>query len=280
MEQRKKLGEIFVAQGIITEKTVMRVLALSALLGRRFGTILEEMTLITGEELAAALAIQYGCKIVNGLENHEYSAELLELIPVEVAMNNLLFPLKREGNKLALAMADPTDTRVVSNIASDNGLVIVPVIASRKDINAAICRHYLGREATPSEQKTVLLVDDDYSQRKSLSELFIKHGYRVVAAQDGMEGFKAVIAEKPHVIVAAKQLPKLDAYGLFDALQKLTETKFIPVILISDALTTEEEERIFEKGFYDCIIKPLRDVTLLTRVKRAYFFFDHHYRLV
>lgn len=280
MEQRKKLGEIFVAQGIITEKTVMRVLALSALLGRRFGTILEEMTLITGEELAAALAIQYGCKIVSGLENHEYAPELLELVPVEVAMNNLIFPLKREGERLALAMADPTDTKVVTNIATDYGLVIVPVIASRKDINSAICRHYLGREYTPSEQKTLLLVDDDYPQLRGLTELFIKNGYRVVTAHDGIEGFKAVIAEKPHVIIAAKQLPKLDAFGLFDALQKLTETKFIPVILITAALTTEEEERIFEKGFYDCIIKPLRDVTLLTRVKRAHFFFDHHYRLI
>lgn len=280
MEQRKKLGEIFVAQGIITEKTVARVLELSHLLGRRFGTILEEMSLITGEELASALAIQYGYKVANGIEKHSYPSDLLELIPVEVAMNNLIFPLKKEGGRLALAMADPTDTRVVSNIAADNGLDILPVISSRGDITSAICRHYLGRDFNPSPQKTVLLIDDDFLELKILSTVLEKNSYRVVVAHDGMEGFRAVIAEKPHVIVAAMGLPKLDANGLFDALQKITETKFIPIILVAGALSAEEEGKVFEKGYFDCLNRPVRDVTILTRVKRAIFFFEHHYRLI
>lgn len=279
MEQRKRLGEIFVAQGIITEKTVERVLGVSKTLGRRFGTILEEMSLITGEELAAALAIQYGFKVASNLVNHIYAPELLKLIPGEVAMNNLLFPIRREGNKLALAMADPTETRVVSNIAADNGLEIVPVISSRNDIYAAICRHYLGRESNPADQKTVLVVDDDHLEVKMLSEMLIKHGYRVVTAYDGMEGFKAVIAEKPHVVITDKVMPKLDGYGLFDALHNVTETTYIPVILITSASNADEEEMAFAKGFYDFILKPVRDVTLLTRVKRAFFFYEHHYRL-
>ncbi len=279
MEQKKRLGEIFVAQGIITEKTVERVLDLSRLLGRRFGTILEEMSLITGEELAAALAIQYGFKVATNLATREYAADLLLLVPGEVAMNNLIFPIKREGNRLAMAMADPTETRVVANIAADNGLVIVPVIASRKDLYAAICRHYLGRESKSAEQKTVLIVDDDQLILTILTDILCKHGYRVVTAQDGMEGFKAVIAEKPHVIITDKVMPKLDGYGLFDALQKVTETMFIPVILITDPMNADEEDRAFAKGFYDFILKPVRDITLLTRVKRAVFFFEHHYRL-
>jgi CheY-like chemotaxis protein len=280
MEQRKRLGEIFVAQGIITEKTVERVLELSRLLGRRFGTILEEMSLVTGDELAAALAIQYGFKIATNLVQHDYPQDLLHLVPGEVAMNNLIFPIRREGNKLAMAMADPTETRVVSNIAADNGLEIVPVIASRKDIFAAICRHYLGRESNPSDLKTVLIVEDDRLELTILSNILTKHGYRVVTAPDGMEGFKAVIAEKPQVIITDKVMPKMDGYGLFDALQKVTETMFIPVILVTGAMNADEEERAFGKGFYDFIVKPVRDVTLLTRVKRAFFFYEHHYRLI
>lgn len=279
MTQRQRLGEIFVAQGIITLKTVERVLELSRIHGRRFGTILEEMSLITGEELAAALAIQYGCKIASKVAEHDFDHSLLELVPVEVAMNNLLFPLRREGNRLALAMADPTDTRVVSNIAADNGLEIVPVIATRKDILAAICRHYLGREATPAEQKTVLIVDENHHDVALLGAMLGNNGYRVVTAHDGLEGFRTVIAEKPHVVVTAKSLPKMDGYGLFDALQRVTETMFIPVILVADSANADEEGQAFARGFFDFILKPVREVTVLTRVNRAFFFYDHHYRI-
>jgi PleD family two-component response regulator len=95
-----------------------------------------------------------------------------------------------------------------------------------------------------------------------------------------MEGFKMAITEKPQVIITDKVMPKLDGYGLFDALQKVTETMFIPVILATGVSNAFEEERAFEKGFYDFILKPVRDITLLTRVKRAFFFYEHHYRLV
>jgi CheY-like chemotaxis protein len=279
MEPRKRLGEIFVDQCIITVKTVDRVLARSRVLNRRFGTILEEMELITGEELAVALGIQYGYKVVANLIGHAYPPELLQLIPVEVAMQHLLFPLRRDHDRLALAMADPTDTAVVSNIAANNGLKIVPFVAPRKDIFDAVSRHYLGREPVGETARTVLIVDDDILILAQLAETLTSNGYRVVKATDGLEAFKTVIAEKPHVIVSDMVMPKLDGYGLLEALQKVPETMFIPVILIT-GVKQDEEAQAFRKGFFDFITKPVSEVTLLTRVKRAFFFHEHHYRLL
>lgn len=277
MEQRKKLGEIFVANGIITTKTRERVLLRAQTLAKRFGAMLEEMELITGEELAEALAIQYGCKIIRNLPNQPIQTELLKLIPVGVAMQNMIFPLKREQNMLALAMADPTDTRAAENLAADNGLKIVPFVASRKDIHAAICIHYLGQQPTIPKDKTVLIAEDDKTIQAILGDILSKNGFQVTAAMDGMEAFKMVIAQRPHVILSDKEMPKLDGYGLLNALKNLPETQNIPVIMVTAAMDAEEEAKAFEKGFFDYITKPVNDSTLLARVKRAFQVYNHQH---
>ncbi|HEU0265212.1 MAG TPA: response regulator [Geobacterales bacterium] len=279
MTQRKKLGEIFVERGIITEKTVERFVARSRVVNRRFGQVLEDLGIVTGEELAGALALQYNCRVVTNLMQNSFTPDLFELIPVEVAMENMLFPLKRENDKLALALADPTNTRIVNNIAANNGLSVVPFVATQKEIHAAICKHYLGKELSSSTARTVLVVEDDKTVQTIISQMLMKHNYRVVTAGDGMEAYKAVIVEKPDVVITDKVMPKLDGYGLFDALKNIPDLRHIPVILITGSMSAEDEARAFDKGFFDFLCKPVKESSLLVRVKRAFFFHEHHYRL-
>lgn len=280
METRKKLGEIFVEKGIITTKTVDRVLDRAKILNKRFGTLLEDMELVTGEELADALAVQYKCKTVSNLTKLDIPEELKQLIPLEVAIQNFLFPLKMEGKKLALAMADPTETKVVGNIAANKGLQIFPYISTKKEIHAAICKHYIGKELASTSEKTVLVVDDDNLIINTFRDILKGKGYRVVVALDGMDGYRQAIAEKPNVIITDKEMPKLDGFGLLNSLKMSPETRHIPVILITGtALNSEDESKAFEKGFFDYITKPVKELTLAARVKRAFWFVEHHYRL-
>ena len=280
MSKRKLLGEIFVEQGLITEKTLQRTLARAKRLQKRLGGVLEEMELITGDELAGALAEQYGYRVVENFARHTFPAEALALIPSDVAMQTMLFPLKIENGKLAIAMADPTETKIVSNIAANHGLNIVPFIATRKEITAAICRHYLGKDPSFQQEKTVLLVESDNLSSTMLSHLLSKEGYQVKIATDGMEAYKTAISEMPQVIVSERVVPKLDAYGLFDALRMLPETRHIPIILLTSASEKEEEARAFEKGFFDFIFKPVNEITLKTRVKRAFQYLEREFGLM
>jgi len=268
MDQRKKLGEVFVEQNLLCTKTVERVVALAKSLDKRFGTVLEEMGLITSEELAAALAKQYNCKTIFNFAKYQYPTQLLDIIPSEVALQNLLFPLKREGDKLALALADPTNTKIVSNIAANNDLKIVPFVSTHKEINLAICKHYFGKEVMAPSQKTVLVVEDDKLIMTMLHN-FLSKNYLVYTAIDGMDAYKEAISKKPHVILADKEMPKLDGYGLLDSLRNLPETKTIPIILISGTTNADAEAEAFDRGFFDFIPKPVKHQTLITRVKRA-----------
>jgi len=278
MENRKKLGEIFIEGGVLTEKTVERMLAVSKRLNKRFGTVLEDFELITGEELAAALATQYGCRVASNFAGYSFSAELLGTISVDVAMQNHIFPLKLENKRLALAMADPTETRVVRNISANQGLTITPFIATRKEIYAAICKNYLQKEVSLSAAHTVLVVEDDKMIGTMFGDFLSRQGYRVIFAADGLEAYKAVLTEKPNVVLTDLMMPKLDGYGLFDALRTVPELASIPVILITSSMRPEDEVKAFERGFFDFIEKPVREGTLITRVKRALQFHDRKYQ--
>ena len=276
MKERRKLGEIFVEQNLITTKTRERVIAISKNLNKRFGTVLEEMGLVTGEELSYALAQQYNCKMISNFTNGSFPAQVLGIISAEVALQNLLFPLKREGDKLALAMADPTNTKVVNNIAANNNLSIIPFVATSKEINAAICKNYFGMDITEPTRKSVLVVDDDKLILESVSRMLNKD-YLIYTAVDGMEAYKVALSKKPHVILTDKEMPKLDGYTLLSSLKNLPETKAIPTILISATTSIEEELKALEAGFFDFIRKPINTPILLARVKRAFDFFEKNY---
>lgn len=278
MGQRKMLGEILVEKGIIGAMTVERVVDRSKRFNRRLGMVLEDMELVTSEELTDALATQYGLKVVKNIQDVPFPEELKDLIPPDVAMQYLLFPLKVENSYLALAVADPTDTRMSNNIAANKGLKVIPFIASKKDIQAAICKHLLGREVKKSVKRTVLVVEDDRLILKTLGDILIKKGYHVVPAMDGIDGYKTALIEKPQVIITDMEMPKLHGYGLLNALKNSAETSSIPVILMTgNTMNPEEEAKAFDKGFFDFIPKPVKDVTLVTRVNRAFLAFEGKY---
>jgi len=271
---RKKLGDILVANGTISEKTLQRVLEKAKKTHLKVGVLLEDIGIVTGGEIAAALAEQFRCKTAREFAGYHYSPELLKTIPVEVATKHFLFPLKLEQKRLFLAIADPTDTRIVSNLAANKELTIIPFIATRGDIMAAINKHYLGSQTISDKRKTVLIVEDNAAISSELERVLSKEGYRIVTAKDGIEAFKKAISEAPHVIITDKEMPLFDGYKLLESLKTLPETMRTPVILLTASQNITEESDAFNKGFFDFIAKPVKHVTLIARIKRALETFD------
>lgn len=280
MTQRKRLGEILVEHAIISSKTRDRVLHRAKILGRRFGSVLEDLELITGEELALALATQYQCKTIANISQLRIEPKLLEIIPVETALQHLIFPLKQGIDTLALAMIDPTDSQLLTNISVNTHMKVVPFVTTKNEIRRAICHHYLGKEISSSSNRTVLIVDPDRASSQTLQNSLSMEGYRLLTAKDGMEGFRTVIAESPHVVIADMAAPKLNGFNLLGALKKIPETSFIPIIIVSDHEQGEKDElKAFELGVFDMIRKPFSSMSIRARVKRAFHFYDHQYRL-
>lgn len=269
IDERKKFGEIFVEDGTISLKTLQRALERGENEHKKVGLVLEEMGVVTGEEIADVLARQFGFQRIAAIAGHSFPKEVLDLVTVETAIRYLLFPLRKEGSKLYLATADPTETRIIANMTQNLEVTIILMIATRADILAAINKHYLGKETVTDKRKTVLIVDDNALVISEFGQILARQGYRVISAKDGIEAFKKAISESPHVILTDKEMPGFSGYRLLDALKNLPETATIPVILHTASLNSEEEADAYQKGFFDFMLKPVKEVTLITRIRRA-----------
>lgn len=277
MRDWKKLGQILIENEILSAKTVDRVLAISSKHKKRFGWTLEKLGLATGGEIAAALGQQYNLKVASNLIKYTYSQEVLQLITCEFAVQNLVFPLKRDGDKLLLAVADPTNMTLIENMAVNCGVQIAICLASRNDIYEAICKFYLNKVVAEPSRDTVLIVEDDQVSSELVKFNLFNAGYNVIIAKDGLEGFNKIISERPHVIITDKEMPKFDGFFLLKSIKSIPEFESVPVILMSGKLTPSEELEVFDKGFFDYIDKPFKSAHLLSRVRRAFRFNNQKY---
>jgi PleD family two-component response regulator len=277
MQEWNNIGQILIENGILTPKTLARVLDVSKKHNKRVGWTLEKLELVTGEELAAALAKQYGLKTVSNLTKYSYPQEVLQLVTCESAIQNFMFPLKLDNGNLLLAVADPINMKIVDNLAANTGLRITPCIATRSEIYAAICKHYLDKTAQEPDKNLVLVVEDELVSQTCVKDVLAKAKYNVLVANNGLEGFNTIITAKPQVILTDKVMPKFDGFALLKSIKAVPEFESVPVILMSGKLSPEEEMRVFDMGFFDYIPKPINTITLVSRVKRAFKFNDQRY---
>jgi len=106
--------------------------------------ILIERGLIDPAETARVLAAKFALRTVE-IASLMIPAEVLALITQEQALRYQLLPLRREGDVLHVAMADPLATEGVDELAHLLGLSIEAAIAAEDELSQAITRHY-GRE--------------------------------------------------------------------------------------------------------------------------------------
>ncbi|MBI5483486.1 MAG: response regulator [Deltaproteobacteria bacterium] len=262
----KHLGDILVEAEIISRKTLERALERQKLEKKRLGVILEEMGVITDEELIEALSKQFNFKTLKNFVGHGYSQELLELLPSDFAMKKLVFPLKAKDSMLAVAISDPFDLETMEMLSRITGLQIIPVLATRKEILDAISVHYL--KSSSSEGGEAILVAEDSLPVATLIQIaLVKEGYKVLLASDGLEALKIAMAERPKLIITDSIMPRMDGYGLLRAIKANPMTSEIPIIMLTSKASTEDEQKALEFGFSDFIPKPVQPVRVVSRVK-------------
>ena len=123
------------------------------------------------------------------------------------------------------------------------------------------------RNKSNDSQHEILIIDDEASIRKTLSEILSFEGYKVTEAVDGEEGLKLFSEKTFNAVLCDIKMPKLDG---IEFLEKAGATAAdIPIIMISAHGTIETAVEAVKKGAYDFISKPPDLNRLLITIRNA-----------
>lgn len=113
----------------------------------------------------------------------------------------------------------------------------------------------------------ILIIDDERSIRKTLTEILSFEGYKLDEAADGEEGLKKFREKNYDVVLCDIKMPKLDG---MEFLQKAAEINpDTPIIMISGHGNIETAVEAVKKGAYDFISKPPDLNRLLITIRNA-----------
>jgi DNA-binding response OmpR family regulator len=84
-----------------------------------------------------------------------------------------------------------------------------------------------------SDNKLVLVVDDDPDLVEAISMKLESRKYRVAKAYDGIEAWDRIKEERPNLIILDVMMPRKNGYELCDEIKNSTEYQDITVILLT-----------------------------------------------
>ncbi len=113
----------------------------------------------------------------------------------------------------------------------------------------------------------ILLVDDEYSMRDSLTEWFKKDGYEVVAAQNATEALRAMQEQSFDVALLDIKMPGMDGMELQSHVRRIDPQ--LAVIMITAFASVETAVQALKQGAFDYVTKPVDPDELSHLVTRA-----------
>lgn len=118
-----------------------------------------------------------------------------------------------------------------------------------------------------NDHPKVLLVEDEPAQREVLGYNLQAEGFDVVSAGDGDEALLLVEEELPDIIVLDWMLPGISGIEICRRLKSKSQTRGIPVIMLSARAEEVDRVRGLETGADDYVVKPYSVLELMARVR-------------
>ena len=115
-------------------------------------------------------------------------------------------------------------------------------------------------------KNSILVIDDEKANIIKLTHI-LSPEYTIYAAKNGQNGIKAAKNNLPDIILLDILMPEMDGYEVIEILKSTEETKEIPVIFVTGLTDSKDEEKGFNLGAADYILKPFSTSTVKLRVK-------------
>ncbi|VXD18996.1 Response Regulator Receiver Signal Transduction Histidine Kinase [Planktothrix serta PCC 8927] len=113
----------------------------------------------------------------------------------------------------------------------------------------------------------ILIVDDNPTNLKILSQTLTSAGFQLAVATNGEEALEEVMEELPELILLDVKMPKIDGFETCCRLKANPKTQDIPVIFMTALSETIDKVKGLSLGAVDYITKPFDEQDVLARVR-------------
>lgn len=119
-----------------------------------------------------------------------------------------------------------------------------------------------------NNKETILIVDDTMMNRALLSDIFCD-SYNIIEAEDGEQAIAILQNHSSEIslIILDMIMPKIDGFGVLDAMNKNNWIRYIPVMAASSENSTDFVERAFQQGVTDFIERPFDSAIIIQRAR-------------
>jgi hypothetical protein len=161
-----RIGELLVAEGILSEVAVQSALGFQRHTGEpfRLGTILLDRDLLGEESLMRALSAIHRCDYVSWSDILQAPPQVVRLLPERTAVRLGAIPYGLEGRGLRVAFKNPSNLAAVDEVSAITSRPVVPAVISEVRLVQALSLFY-GRQV-PIEFRNVLLKLERNEERR------------------------------------------------------------------------------------------------------------------
>ncbi|WP_414562157.1 MULTISPECIES: ATP-binding protein [unclassified Anabaena] len=169
-----------------------------------------------------------------------------------------------EGTGLGLAISHNIITLMDSQIEVQSQLGIGSTFAFEVDVPLAVewqqsAMNMTGQQLVKYEgrKQTILVADDKWENRSVIVNLLEPLGFVVVEAGDGQDGLIKATQVKPDLIITDLLMPVMDGYEFLKQIRESETLKALPVIVSSASVSTMDQQKSFDAGGDDFLVKPV-----------------------
>ncbi|MEQ1619561.1 MAG: response regulator [Terricaulis sp.] len=119
-----------------------------------------------------------------------------------------------------------------------------------------------------AQQRTILAVDDSLTIRELINFVLGNAGFKVVLAEDGIEGLDRLERLKPDVIITDVNMPRLDGLSFIERIRE-GQAKGTPILVLTTESEPAMKARAKAAGATGWIVKPFNPLQLVEAVQRV-----------
>jgi type IV pilus assembly protein PilB len=141
LKARKKLGEILVEGGLLTQKQLEKALPYQKKSNLKLGQFLVKEGVVSESQIVDLVSSQLKLEKYRP-DRFTVDVELSQLLPAEIAHKNQAAPLRRSGLLLTVAMTDPLDINALDTIEVYTNCEVEAVICTEQHLNQLLTTIY------------------------------------------------------------------------------------------------------------------------------------------